>query len=58
MKIDMTKAFDKVSWDLVLGILTRLGFTLEFVDLISECISSMDFSIIQDGRPISIVSPK
>lgn len=57
MKIDMSKAFDRVNWILLKGILEKLGFCDIFVDLIMACISKVRFSVIQDGIDIGLVTP-
>lgn len=58
MKIDMSKAFDRVNWDLVKGILSSLGFCYDFVNLIFTCISIVEFSVLQEGVPIGSIKPQ
>ncbi|XP_019166941.1 PREDICTED: uncharacterized protein LOC109162711 [Ipomoea nil] len=41
MKIDMSKAYDRVNWDLVEGIIEKLGFCNDFVAMVSGCIRSV-----------------
>ncbi|XP_012850814.1 PREDICTED: uncharacterized protein LOC105970524 [Erythranthe guttata] len=57
IKIDLTKAFDKVEWSLVLKILNLLGFSNQFVNLIQECISSPSFSFLINGSPFGNLRP-
>lgn len=58
LKLDMSKAYDRVNWLLVKEILLKLGFDPAFVDMIYACISSVDFFIIQDGLSIGPIIPQ
>lgn len=35
MKLDMSKAYDKVNWDLIEGVSEKMGFSSEFVSIVS-----------------------
>lgn len=58
MKLDMSKAYDRVSWKLVEDVLLKLGFDANFVALISACISSVEFCIIQEGQQLGPIIPQ
>lgn len=45
LKLDMSKAYDRVEWNFLEQMLNKLGFAKEFVELIIRCISSVDYSI-------------
>lgn len=45
LKVDLMKAFDRVRWDFILGILRASGFPNAFTQWIMECISTTSFSI-------------
>ncbi|XP_071939020.1 uncharacterized protein [Coffea arabica] len=49
MKLDMSKAYDRVSWDHIIGVLRRFGFGERFIDLVWRLISNVWFSIIING---------
>eukprot|EP00253_Pinus_taeda_P016641 PITA_16641 len=49
LKIDLSKAFDKISWLFLRMILTHLGFPLEFTRWIMRCITSVSFAILING---------
>lgn len=46
MKLDMTKAYDKVSWTYLCGVLRRFGFAKDWVNLIHRLISNNWYSVV------------
>lgn len=50
LKIDLSKAFDSVSWKF-LQALSAMGFPLIFIQWIMECVRQPAFSIIINGKP-------
>lgn len=51
LKIDLTKAFDRIEWDFIRRALLRLGLHDHFIKLIHECISSASFAVNINGQP-------
>ena len=49
LKIDLLKAFDSVSWDLILDALQAFNLPCKFVSWIRACITSPQFSISLNG---------
>ncbi|KAL9684647.1 hypothetical protein QQ045_022088 [Rhodiola kirilowii] len=50
VKLDMAKAYDRISWGFILRILHSLGFNNCWYDLIYRCISNCSYSMKWDGR--------
>ncbi|KAL9666748.1 hypothetical protein QQ045_001086 [Rhodiola kirilowii] len=50
IKLDMAKAYDRVSWRFILAALRAFGFQERFCDLIYRCISNCHYSIKWDGK--------
>ncbi|KAL9659585.1 hypothetical protein QQ045_024392 [Rhodiola kirilowii] len=46
----MAKAYDRVSWAFILGVLRSLGFTETWCDLISRCVANCFYSVKWDGK--------
>lgn len=51
MKLDMSKAYDRVEWDFLLLLMERMGFQRRWINLISACISTVTYSILVNGEP-------
>ncbi|CAM8968841.1 unnamed protein product [Rhodiola kirilowii] len=49
LKIDMSKAHDRISWRFILKVFTALGFSNQWMDLIYRNISNCWYSIIWKG---------
>lgn len=50
IKLDMSKAYDRVSWSFLLHMLRAFGFKETWCDLIYQCISNIHYSVIWDGH--------
>lgn len=57
LKLNMTKAFDRIEWVFIDKIILKLGFPRAFVDLVMKCICLATFSYIINGVPFGLVSP-
>eukprot|EP00253_Pinus_taeda_P002268 PITA_02268 len=49
LKIDLSKAYDKISWTYLRMLLTHLGFKVEFISWIMGCISNASFAVLING---------
>lgn len=50
LKIDLSKAYDRVEWPYLKEIMLKLGFDIKLVNLIMNCISFPNFSILINGE--------
>lgn len=52
IKLDMTKAYDRLDWNLIHLNLLRLGFPRKIIKTILNCINIVSFSILINGTHI------
>ncbi|WOL20029.1 hypothetical protein Cni_G28831 [Canna indica] len=57
IKLDMSKAFDRLEWPFVIASLNRMGFHPHFTELILQCINSVSYSILIGGQPHGFFKP-
>ena len=51
LKLDMAKAYDRVSWPFLIAVLRRFGFGERFIDMVWRLISNVWFSMLVNGVP-------
>lgn len=58
LKLDVSKAYDKVEWKFLYKILLRLGIPPDFVVLIMLCVSSVSYSYLLNGSNFGRLIPE
>ncbi|KAL0454691.1 UNVERIFIED_CONTAM: putative mitochondrial protein [Sesamum latifolium] len=57
LKLDLSKAYDRVEWNFLEQVLLRIGFASYFVTLIMRCVTSVSFSFMLNGAPFRNLQP-
>lgn len=46
LKIDMSKAYDRIEWDFLSALLSKMGFADWWVQLVLGCVTSVKYQIV------------
>ncbi|XP_060969468.1 uncharacterized protein LOC133036755 [Cannabis sativa] len=57
LKLDMSKAYDRVEWNFLENMLLRMGFHRHWVHLIMSCVTSVSYNITHGGHSMGPILP-
>ena len=57
MKLDMSKAYDRMEWSYLVKIMEKLEFCEKWVSLVYECINMVSYKILVNGEPRGDIRP-
>ena len=57
IKVDLEKAYDKLEWSFIRGMLIRANLPADLIDLIMSCVSTVSTSILVNGEALDPIYP-
>lgn len=58
LKVDMIKAYDRVEWDFLEVLFRKMGFSEKWVNWVMECVRTVSYSLVLNGKKVASVVPK
>ena len=57
LKLDMSKAYDRMEWACLRGIMEKLGIHRRMVEVVMRCVCTVTYSVRNNGKPIGRITP-
>lgn len=58
MKLDMSKAYDRVDWDFLERVLIKLGLCRDWINMVMGCVQTVSYVVLVNGVPTNSFYPE
>ena len=55
LKLDISKAYDRVSWEFLRHAMLEMGFSNEWIELIMMCVSTVTYTVLVNGQEVGLI---
>ena len=57
LKIDFSRDFDRISWNFISAVLFCMGYPMKWINLITQCTSTVEYNLLFNGQIASVFKP-
>ncbi|KAH9684395.1 reverse transcriptase domain-containing protein [Citrus sinensis] len=57
LKIDMSKAYDRIKWKFLQDMMLKMGFDAKWVALMMLCVSTVRYRVLREGKELGPIVP-
>lgn len=58
LKVDMSKAYDRIDWGYLKNIMLKMGFAPRWVEMMMLCVSSVSYNVLVNGEIVGPIQPR
>ena len=51
LKLDLSKAYDRLNWNFIEATLQKLGFSQQQIQLVMQCVTTVTYNVLVNGTP-------